>query len=50
MSGRRIFALARRVIRQISRDRRTIFLLMVVPMFVLAIGAILLRAEPAPIP
>jgi len=47
MNMRRIFALARRVMRQILRDVRTVALLVFAPMFVLAIGAVLFRSEPA---
>lgn len=47
MNTQRIFALARRVMRQILRDVRTVALLVFAPMFVLAIGAVLFRAEPA---
>jgi ABC-2 type transport system permease protein len=36
--------------RQVLRDRRTIGLLVFVPMLVLALGAILFRTDPAPIP
>ncbi len=45
MNLRRIFALARRVMRQILRDVRTIALMIFAPMFILAIGAVLFRAE-----
>ncbi len=50
MNARRIFALARRVMRQITRDRRTVGLLLFVPMLVLTLGAILFRSKPAAIP
>lgn len=50
MNTRRIWALARRVMRQISRDRRTVGLLVFAPMLVLSLGAILFRADPAAIP
>jgi ABC-2 type transport system permease protein len=50
MNARRIVALARRVMRQVLRDRRIVALLVVVPMLVLTLGAILFRSEPAPIP
>ena len=50
MNLRRVFALARRVMRQISRDRRTVGLLVFAPMLVLTLGAILFRADPAAIP
>jgi ABC-2 type transport system permease protein len=50
MNARRVLALARRVIRQVSRDRRTVGLLFLAPMLVLTLGAILFRADPAAIP
>jgi ABC-2 type transport system permease protein len=50
MSIRRIVTLARRVMRQILRDRRTVALLVLAPMLVLLLGAILFRSEPAAIP
>jgi len=50
MNIRRIFTLARRVMRQVLRDRRTVGLLVFVPMLVLTLGAILFRADPAAIP
>jgi ABC-2 type transport system permease protein len=50
MNARRIVALARRVMRQVLRDRRIVALLVVVPMLVLTLGAILFRSEPAPVP
>lgn len=50
MNPRRIFILARRIMRQVSRDRRTIGLLVFGPMLVLTLGAILFRADPAAIP
>ncbi len=50
MNARRVFALARRVMRQVLRDRRTVGLLVFVPMLVLTLGAILFRADPAAIP
>jgi ABC-2 type transport system permease protein len=50
MSSRRVFILARRVMRQILRDRRTVGLLVFAPMLVLALGAILFRSKPAAIP
>jgi ABC-2 type transport system permease protein len=49
MSARRVLILARRVIRQIVRDRRTVAILIVAPMLILVLGAILFRAEPADI-
>jgi ABC-2 type transport system permease protein len=36
--------------RQVLRDRRTVALLVIAPMFMLTLGAILFRSEPAPIP
>lgn len=50
MSGKRILTLARRVIRQIANDRRTMALVIVAPMLMLTLGAILFRAEAAPVP
>jgi ABC-2 type transport system permease protein len=50
MNGRRILALARRVIRQIAFDRRTLGLVILAPMMMLTLGAILFRLEQAPIP
>lgn len=50
MNTRRIFTLARRVMRQVLRDRRTVGLLVFVPMLVLTLGAVLFRADPAAIP
>ena len=41
MNGKRVLTITRRVIRQLARDRRTIALLFVAPMFVLTLGAIL---------
>lgn len=49
MSTKRIFSLARRVIRQIVHDRRTLALVFLAPMLMIGLGAILFRAEPAPI-
>ena len=50
MSIKRAITIARRVIRQLSRDRRTIALLFIGPMVALTLGAILFRAEPARVP
>jgi ABC-2 type transport system permease protein len=50
MNPRRIFILARRIMRQVSRDRRTVGLLVFGPMLMLTLGAILFRANPAAIP
>ncbi len=50
MRIRRIWILARRVIRQVLRDRRTVALLLVVPILIIALSAALFRSKPAPIP
>jgi ABC-2 type transport system permease protein len=50
MNARRILTLARRVMRQVLRDRRMVGLLVFVPMLVLTLGAILFRSEPTAIP
>jgi ABC-2 type transport system permease protein len=50
MNRKRVVALARRVVRQIAHDRRTVALVIVAPMLMLALGAILFRAEAAVIP
>ena len=50
MKTRRILTLARRVMRQVLRDRRTVAMVVLVPMLVLTLGAILFRSEPAAIP
>ena len=50
MNLRRILVLTRRVMRQILRDRRTVGLLVFAPMFVLWLGSLLFRADPAAIP
>ncbi len=50
MNGKRVYTIARRVIRQILRDRRTVALLFIGPILVLTLGTILFRAEPARIP
>ncbi|HNS52211.1 MAG TPA: ABC transporter permease [Anaerolineae bacterium] len=50
MNVRRVLVLARRVIRQVLRDRRTVGLLFLAPMLVLALGAILFRADPVRFP
>jgi ABC-2 type transport system permease protein len=49
-SPKRVATLARRVIWQVVRDRRTVGLLVFGPMLALTLGAILFRAEPAHIP
>ena len=46
MNARRIFLLARRVMQQVLRDRRTVALIIFAPIIVLTLGAILFRAEP----
>lgn len=50
MNGKRIITLARRVIRQLANDRRTMALVILAPMLMLTLGAILFRAEAAPVP
>jgi ABC-2 type transport system permease protein len=50
MSIRRILSLARRVILQVLRDRRTLALIIVGPLLILTLGAVLFRSEPAAIP
>jgi ABC-2 type transport system permease protein len=50
MSTRRILTLARRVIRQVIRDRRTVALIVFAPLLILTLGAILFRSKPGPIP
>lgn len=50
MNTRRVLVLARRVMRQVLRDRRTVGLLVFVPMIVLALSAVLFRTDPAAIP
>jgi ABC-2 type transport system permease protein len=49
MSTKRVAAIARRVMRQIARDHRTVALLILAPMLMLTLGAILFRAKPAAI-
>jgi len=49
VSARRVLILARRVVRQIQRDLRTVALLVFVPMLVLALGATLFRSDAAPL-
>lgn len=49
MNRKRIITLARRVIRQIAHDRRTVALVILAPMLMLSLGAVLFRLEPAPI-
>ena len=50
MRGKRIFTIARRVVRQVIRDKRTLALLFLAPILVLTLGAILFRAEPPRVP
>lgn len=50
MNSKRIITLARRVMRQIAHDRRTVALVILAPMLMLTLGAILFRLEPARIP
>jgi ABC-2 type transport system permease protein len=50
MNVRRVSALARRIMRQVLRDRRTVGLLVFAPMLMLALGAVLFRADPAVVP
>ena len=50
MNPRRVSSLARRVIRQIVRDRRILGLVLLAPVLIITLGAILLRAEPSPLP
>lgn len=50
MNISRIFSLARRVIRQVLRDHRTVGLMVFVPILLLTLGAVLFRADPATIP
>jgi ABC-2 type transport system permease protein len=50
MNSRRILNLARRVILQVLRDRRTLALIVVGPLLILTLGAILFRAAPPAIP
>jgi ABC-2 type transport system permease protein len=50
MSSRRILSLARRVILQVLRDRRTLALIVVGPLLILTLGAILFRSTPPAIP
>lgn len=49
MNSRRVLTLARRVMRQVLRDRRTVALLVFGPMLILTLGAILFRSKPAAI-
>lgn len=47
MNARRILKLAGRVMRQVLRDRRTVALIVIVPIIVVTLGAILFRSDPA---
>jgi ABC-2 type transport system permease protein len=49
MSLKRVLVLARRLMVQVIRDRRTVALLVIGPMLILTLGAELFRSEPAPI-
>lgn len=50
MKKHRVLAVARRVITQVFRDKRTVALVVLVPMLMLYLGAALFRAESTPIP
>ena len=50
MKKHRVLAVARRVITQVFRDKRTVALVVLVPMLMLYLGAALFRAETTPIP
>ncbi len=50
MNARRILSLARRVILQVLRDRRTLALIVVGPLLILTLGAVLFRAAPPAMP
>jgi ABC-2 type transport system permease protein len=50
MRSSRAFIIARRVITQVFRDKRTVGLVVFVPMLMMALGAVLFRAEPTSIP
>ena len=50
MKIRRMFSLARRVIRQIMHDRRTVALVFLAPILMVTLGAILFRSETPAIP
>ncbi|GIL13409.1 MAG: ABC transporter permease [Chloroflexota bacterium] len=49
MSTKRILTLARRVIQQLAADRRTVALILIVPLVVMTVAGILIRAESSPI-
>ena len=46
MNTRRILLLAKRVMQQVLRDRRTVALIVFAPIIVLSLGAVLFRADP----
>lgn len=48
MSTKRILTLARRVIQQLAADRRTVALILIVPLVVMTVAGILIRAESSP--
>ncbi len=48
MSARRTLVVARRVVAQIVADRRTLALLLVVPVVVILVLGLVLRAGPGP--
>lgn len=50
MNLRRVSVLARRVMRQVWRDHRTVGLLLFGPMLVLWLGSLLFRTDPPVIP
>ena len=50
MKIRRIFSLARRVIRQIMHDRRTVALVFLAPILMITLGAILFRSKTPAVP
>lgn len=50
MNAFRIVSLARRVIRQVLRDHRTVGLMVFVPILLLSLGALLFRADPPVVP
>lgn len=50
MSGRRIIAITKRIISQFRHDKRTIGLIVVVPVVLLSLLGFLLRSEAAPMP
>ena len=50
MNPRRILILARRVMLQVLRDRRTVALIFIAPILVVYLGSLLFRSEPSAIP